>query len=123
MCLASDRQGSNFQSCVLRVVSSHSSNHTEEVLLVMFSQYVHNSGLKPHSFHFLSNVNVYSAGVCGLGWITTGVKCLQLSTLAMSEMQAVNYCANLQSNIINLQTEGDQTEFEAITDPMLRSAL
>ena len=51
-CSASDRQGSNFESCVRRTVSSHSSHHTQEVLLAQFSLYVHKGGLKPDSFHF-----------------------------------------------------------------------
>ena len=51
-CSASDRQGSNFESCVWRTVSSHSSHHPQEVLLAQFSLYVHKCGLKPGSFHF-----------------------------------------------------------------------
>ena len=51
-CLASDRQGSNFESCVWRAVSSQSSHHPQEVLLAQFSLYVHKGGLKPDSFHF-----------------------------------------------------------------------
>ena len=51
-CLASDLQGLNFESCVWRVVSSHSSHHPQEVLLVQFSLYVHKSGPKLDSFHF-----------------------------------------------------------------------
>ena len=47
-CSASDRQGSNFGSCVWRTVSSH---HHQEVLLAQFSLYVHKGGLKPDSFH------------------------------------------------------------------------
>ena len=50
-CSASDRQGSNFESCVWRTVSSHSSHHPQEVLLAQFSLYVHKGGLKPDSFH------------------------------------------------------------------------
>ena len=50
-CSASDRQGSNFESCVWRTVSSHSSHHPQEVLLAQFSLYVHKSGLKLDSFH------------------------------------------------------------------------
>ena len=50
-CSASDRQGSNFESCVWRKVSSHSSHHPQEVLLAQFSLYVHKGGLKPDSFH------------------------------------------------------------------------
>ena len=48
-CSASDRQASNFESCVWRTVSSH---HPQEVLLAQFSLYVHKGGLKPDSFHF-----------------------------------------------------------------------
>ena len=53
-CSASDRQGSNFEFCVWRTVSSQSSHHPQEVLLAQFSLYVHKSGLKPDSFHFIS---------------------------------------------------------------------
>ena len=51
-CSASDHQGSNFESCVWRTVSSHSSHHPQEVLLAQFSLYVHKGDLKPDSFHF-----------------------------------------------------------------------
>ena len=47
-CLASDYQGSNFESCVWRTVSSH---HPQEALLAQFSLYVHKGGIKPDSFH------------------------------------------------------------------------
>ena len=53
-CSASDRQDSNFESCVRRTVSSQSSHHPQEVLLAQFSLYVHKGGLKPDSFHLLS---------------------------------------------------------------------
>ena len=52
-CSASDRQGSNFESCVWRTVSSQSSHHPQEVLLAQFSLYVHKGGLKPDSFHYV----------------------------------------------------------------------
>ena len=52
-CSASDRQSSNFESCVWRTVSSQSSHHPQEVLLAQFSLYVHKGGLKPDSFHFI----------------------------------------------------------------------
>ena len=55
-CSASDRQGSNFESCVWRTVSSQSSHHPQEVLLAQFSLYVHKGGLKPDSFHFVTLV-------------------------------------------------------------------
>ena len=51
-CSASDRQGSSFEFCVWRTVSSQSSHHPQEVLLAQFSLYVHKGGLKPDSFHF-----------------------------------------------------------------------
>ena len=53
-CPASDRQGSNFDFCIWRTVSSHSSHHPQEVLLAQFSLYVHKGGLKPDSFHLAS---------------------------------------------------------------------
>ena len=58
-CSASDRQGSNFESCVWRTVSSQSSHHPQEVLLAQFSLYVHKGGLKPDSFHFLGNFGTF----------------------------------------------------------------
>ena len=53
-CSASYRQGSNFESCVWRAVSSQSSHNPQEVLLVQFILYVHRSGKKARfiSFHF-----------------------------------------------------------------------
>ena len=53
-CLALDRQGSNFESCVMRAGSSHLSPNPQEVVMAQFSLYVHKGGLKPHSFHFIS---------------------------------------------------------------------
>ena len=55
-CSASDHQGSNFESCVWRTVSSQSSHHPQEVLLGQFSLYVHKGGLKPDSFHLLKDI-------------------------------------------------------------------
>ena len=62
-CSASDRQGSNFESCVWRAVSSHSSHHPQEVFQTQFSLYVHKDGLKLHSFHFILHVELCNAGV------------------------------------------------------------
>ena len=69
-CSTSDRQGSNFESCVWRTVSSQSSHHPQEVLLAQFSLYVHKGGLKPDSFLFLSRP------ACSSGdfWITILLK-------------------------------------------------
>ena len=52
-CSASDRQSLNFESCAWRAVSSHSSHHSQEVLLARFGLYVHKGGLKPDSFHLI----------------------------------------------------------------------
>ena len=57
-CSASDRQGSNFESCVWRTVSSQSSHHPQEVFLAQFSLYVHKGGLKPDSFYFVMSLDV-----------------------------------------------------------------
>ena len=51
-CSASDRQGSNFASCVWRTVLSQSSHHPQEVLSAQFSLYVHKGGLNLDSFNF-----------------------------------------------------------------------
>ena len=65
-CSASDRQGSNFESCVWRRVSSHSSHHPQEVLLAQFSLYVHKGGLKPDSFHFITT---NQTSMCSLSYL------------------------------------------------------
>ena len=71
-CSASDRQGSNFESCVWRTVSSQSSHHPQEVLLAQFSLYVHKGGLKPDSFHFYINHSV-AKHVCNrLKYVSVG---------------------------------------------------
>ena len=57
-CSAIDRQGSNFESCVWRTVSSQSSHHPQEVFLAQFSLSVHKGGLKPDSFHFIYPFNM-----------------------------------------------------------------
>ena len=65
-CSASDRQGSNFESCVWRTVSSQSSHHPQEVLLAQFSLYVHKGGLKPDSFHFICFQGYHGYGLVEL---------------------------------------------------------
>ena len=67
-CSASDRQGSNFESCVWRTVSSQSSHHPQEVLLAQFSLYVHKGGLKPDSFHFISFTKDEPHNFQNVGW-------------------------------------------------------
>ena len=53
-CSASDLQALNCELCVWRAGPSHSSQHHQEVLLAQFNLYMHKSGLKPDSFHFIS---------------------------------------------------------------------
>ena len=53
VCSASDLKVLNFESSAWRAVSSHSSHHPQQVLLDQFSLYVHKSGLRPDSFHFI----------------------------------------------------------------------
>ena len=60
-CSASDRQGSNFESCVWRTVSSQSSHHPQEVLLAQFSLYVHNRWPKARFISFFLFKCKYSA--------------------------------------------------------------
>ena len=74
-CSTSDRQGSDFESCVWRTVSSQSSHHPQEVILAQFSLYMHKGGLKPDSFHFVLSCLVLSCLV---------LSCLVLSCLVLS---------------------------------------
>ena len=62
-CSASDRQGSNFESCVWRTVSSQSSHHPQDFLLAQFSLYVHKGGLKPDSCHVMPLTEGYKKSV------------------------------------------------------------
>ena len=55
-CSVSDRQGSNFESCVWRTVSSQSFHHPQEVLLAQFSLYVHK--VKDHHFKVLFSIYI-----------------------------------------------------------------
>ena len=42
-----------FEFCFWRAVSSHSSHHLQDIILVQFSLNVQEGGLKPHSFHLI----------------------------------------------------------------------
>ena len=66
-CSDSDRQGSNFKSCVWRTVSSQSSHHPQEVFLAQFSLYVHKVGLKPDSFHLFCKFRLVKAFLVEFG--------------------------------------------------------
>ena len=84
-CSASDRQGSNFESCVWRTVSSQSSHHPQEVLLAQFSLYVHKGGLKPDSFHFLAYKQLVA-----LCWATVGEYQKLLYIISPSQQNEMN---------------------------------
>ena len=62
-CSASDRQGSNFESCVWRALSSHSSHHPQEVLMTQFSLYVHKSGLYKARFISFSSPRITNKNI------------------------------------------------------------
>ena len=67
---------SNFESCVWRTVSSQSSPHPQKVLLAQFSLYVHKGGLKPKSFHLLSQKFMIPSFIISSNWrfaVTNGV--------------------------------------------------
>ena len=78
-CSASDRQDSNFESCVWRTVSSQSSHHPQEVLLAQFSLYVHKGGLKPDSFHFIFYQPIKSL-ILGTKWLFLQMFGIKLNT-------------------------------------------
>ena len=64
-CSAPGRQCSNFEFCVWRAMSSHSSHHTQEVLLAQFNlYYVHKVGLKSHSFFLFLSVGAQCRLTC-----------------------------------------------------------
>ena len=62
--VASDRQSSNFESCVWRAVSSHSSDHHQKFLLAQFSLHAHKGGLKP--IHFVRIAILFLEGQSGV---------------------------------------------------------
>ena len=88
-CSASDRQGSNFESCVWRTVSSQSSHHPQEALLAQFSLYVHKGGLKPDSFYLFHAINIEF--LCNL-WVVSTI-CNSLT----GSPQYVQWCIDSSS--------------------------
>ena len=95
VCSASDRQDSNFESCVWRAMSSHSSHHPQRVLLAQFSLCVHKNGLKPDSFHFGDRVNMLMLNVVNVDLIVaqcrpTSQQQFKFSHLIFSEKPEVN---------------------------------
>ena len=99
-CSASDRQGSNFESCVWRTVSSQSSHHPQEVLLAQFSLYVHKGGLKPDSFHFISWVGILCSSKTML-FVTEPWRCWHGSKTMLKDAMssAVFRCKSYRKNL------------------------
>ena len=91
-CSASDRQGSNFESCVWRTVSSQSSHHPQEVLLAQFSLYVHKGGLKPDSFHFFFTSEVISEISGKFAWVFQKVIHLDVNSDINSQPFTMWFC-------------------------------
>ena len=92
-CSASDRQGSNFESCVWRTVSSQSSHHPQEVLLTQFSLYVHKGGLKPDSFHFLFSTNLQLSAILHNIFINSSIAFASMSqnaNIKLGHLQIIN---------------------------------
>ena len=93
---ASDRQGSNFESCVWRTVSSQSSHHPQEVVLAQFSLYVHKSGLKPDSFLFC---HAYGDIISGYGIILSRYHLVLLEYIIIAaqyaEMLSYSQCGTM----------------------------
>ena len=92
-CSASDRQGSNFESCVWSTVSSQSSHHPQEVLLAQFSLYVHKGGLKPYSFHFhfdhVYKMIIWEVGHCLQRWPNIGPTLIQPIVFAVGRSSPI----------------------------------
>ena len=96
-CSAPDLHGLNFESCVWRSVSSHSSYHPQEVLLAQFSLYVLKSGLKPNSFNSpFSNIDIK----CREQRKATLTKSLGYISLGFNVLTS-KYCLILDKHVTN----------------------
>ena len=112
-CSASDRQGSNFESCVWRTVSSQSSHHPQEVLLAQLSLYVHKGGLKPDSFHLVLRLSKKQAlyGVVliertqNTEAVITPYNCLKFTYYVnFPDFKLLFYTCNCNSLLYNIDT-------------------
>ena len=116
-CSASDRQGSNFESCVWRTVSSQSSHHPQEVLLAQFSLYVHKGGLKPDSFHFIMGSTISENIICSIPYaMRTSLHTSMLLCKAKRQYSLTckvsRYClSTLHDSIVMLPFRTDDFEY------------
>ena len=97
-CSASDRQALNFESCVWKAVSSHSSHNPQEVLLAQFSLYVHKSGLKARFILFTtiseSTVRIVTFSLSSLAtWATSSRIMVSVSSCEQGAIQVSSVCA------------------------------
>ena len=106
-CSASDRQGSDFESCVWRTVSSQSFHHPQEVLLAQFSLYVHKGGLKPDSFHFIYNRSIFAY------LVRCYVRTQQTRDIAPMVGQRRRRCANINSTLGKCCNNNDSCQFKS----------
>ena len=97
-CSASDRQGSNFESCVWRIVSSQSSHHPQEVLLAQFSLYVHKGGLKPDSFIYRDPQLQMTENLCDLWNLSTNIyECFKSESIFYFEQLVIEVVVKTQN--------------------------
>ena len=89
-----NHQGSNFESCVWRTVSSHSSHHSQEVLMAQFSLYVNKDGLNPRSFLYIS---FYTPYFCHFLQHAQGTKHERSNDLG--QLLIINTCNSLTTKI------------------------
>ena len=85
---ASDRQGSNFESCVWRVLSSH---HPQEVILAQFSLCVHKGDLIPIDFIYNFASDAIRDGASSL-WHVTSTSVFSFSLSATSWTSWIHVC-------------------------------
>ena len=89
---ASDRQGSNFASCVWRTALSQSSHHPLEVLLTQFSLYVHKGGLKPNSSIMIWTLICLIVQMVSLHWIQVKNMIMIIASEYSSHTQLLLHC-------------------------------
>ena len=104
-CSVLNRQGSNFESCVWRAVSSHLSHHQQEVLLAQLSLYVHKCVLKPRSFYFCNQIFINYFHILYIIWLFTHLKlCLAIATHKFKLVNIAHNCFVFARTVINSYT-------------------
>ena len=107
-CSASDRQCSNFESCVWGKVSSQSAHHPQDVLRAQFSLYVHKG-------HFIS---FHSVCLC--------IADFKLATVLESELRCTDWRADVwhtDSSFSQMRTGGDDRRWATSTSAVFSSII